>query len=141
MLFFRSPLRTVNRRTLFVFCERTLRFCLVAVWGIRIHERIVCERGAEPKADNEAVQLRDRIQLALRVKDFIKQAPLFIGQGVFYVRQVIRNVDSQLVRAAAGFYRPRLGINVAEEKVFKEIHFFTPPFRGFVGSFAFSMFL
>ena len=116
-------------------------FCEVAVWGVRIHERIVRKCSAEPKADNEAVQLRDRIQLALRVHDFFKHTALFIGQGVFYFRQVIRNVNSQLVRAASGFHRPCLGINVAEEKVFKEIHFFPPPFRGFVGSFAFSMFL
>lgn len=114
-------------------------FGQVAVRGIRIHERIVCKRSAEAKSDDEAVQFRDRIQLTLCVKDLVDQAALFIGQGVFYFRQVIRNVDSQLVRAAAGFYRPRLGINVAEEKVFKEIHFFTPPFRGLVGSFAFSI--
>ncbi len=61
-------------------------FCEFAVWGIRIHEGIVRKRGAEAEADDEAIQLRDRIQLALRVKDFIKQAPLFIGQGVFYFR-------------------------------------------------------
>ena len=116
-------------------------FSQVAVRDIRIHEGIVRERGAEPKADNEAVQLRDRIQLALRVHDFFKHTALFIGQGVFYFRQVIRNVNSQLVRAAAGFYRPRLEIYVAEEKVFKEIHFFPPPFKGWIGSFAFSFLL
>ena len=116
-------------------------FGQVAVRGIRIHEGIVRERGAEPKADNEAVQFRDRIQFTLRVKDLIKRAALFFGYGGFCFRQVIRNVNSQLVRAAAGSYCPQLGINVAEEKVFKEIHFFPPPFRGFVGSFAFSIFL
>ena len=47
-------------------------FCEFAVWGIRIHEGIVRERGAEAKADDEAVQLRDRIQLTLRVKDFVE---------------------------------------------------------------------
>ena len=66
-------------------------FCEIAVWGIRIHERIVRERGAEAKADNEAVQFRDRIQLTLCVKDFVEQAALFIGQRVFYPRQVIRD--------------------------------------------------
>ena len=116
-------------------------FCEVAVWGVRIHERIVRKCSAEPKADNEAVQLRDRIQLALRVHDFFKHTALFIGQGVFYFRQMIRNVNSQLVRAAAGFYRPRLGINVAEEKGFKEGQFFTPPFKRWGGSFAFSFLL
>ena len=110
----------------------------VAVWGIRIHERIVRKRGAETKAYDEAIQFRDRIQLTLRVKGFIKQSPLFIGQGVFYFRQVIRNVDSQLVRAAAWFHCPRLGIYVAEEKVFKEGHFFPPPFSRYRGSFAFN---
>lgn len=116
-------------------------FGQVTVRGVRIHERIVCERGAEPKADNEAVQFCDRIQLTLCVKDFVEQAALFIGQGVFYFRQVICDIGSQLIRVTAGFYRPRLRINVAEEKVFKKIHFFPPPFRGFVGSFAFSIFL
>ena len=61
-------------------------FGQVAVRGIRIHEGIVRERGAEPKADNEAVQFRDRIQFTLRVKDLIKRAGLIIGQGVFYFR-------------------------------------------------------
>ena len=61
-------------------------FCEIAVWGIRIHERIVRKRRAEAKTDDEAVQLRDRIQLALRVKDLIKRAALIIGQGVFYFR-------------------------------------------------------
>ncbi len=95
-------------------------FGQIAIWSIRVHERIVRKRGTEAKADDEAVQLRDRIQLTLRVKNFIERAALIVWQGVFYLRQVIRNVDSQLVRAAAGFYRPRLGINVAEEKGFKE---------------------
>lgn len=116
-------------------------FGQVAVRSICIHEGVVCKRRAEAKADDEAVQLRNRIQLALRVKDIFKHTVLFIGQSVFYFRQVIRDEGSQFIRAAAGLHRPRLGINVAEEKVFKEIHFFPPPFRGFVGSFAFSMFL
>ena len=110
-------------------------FCEFAVWGIRIHEGIVRKRGAEAEADDEA------IQLTLCVKNFFKQAALIIGQSGFYFRQVICDIGSQLIRVTAGFYRPRLGINVAEEKVFKEIQFFAPPFRGFVGSFAFSMFL
>ena len=116
-------------------------FVQIAVRGIRIHESVVCKRRAEAETDDETVQLRDRIQLTLCVKNFFKQAALIIGQSGFYFRQVICNVDSQLVRTAVGFYRPRLRINVAEEKVFKEIHFFPPPLRGFVGSFAFSMFL
>ena len=116
-------------------------FCEIAIWSIRVHERIVRKRGTEAKADDEAVQLRYRIQLALRVKDLIKYAALFIVQGVFYFRQVICNVYSQFIRAAAGIHRPRLRINVAEEKVFKEIHFFAPPFKGLVGSFAFTIFL
>ncbi len=61
-------------------------FGQVAVRGVRIHERIVRKRRAEAKTDDEAVQLRDRIQLALRVKDLIKRAALIIGQGVFYFR-------------------------------------------------------
>ena len=47
-------------------------FGQIAIWSIRVHERIVRKRGAEAKADNEAVQLRDRIQLTLRVKDFVE---------------------------------------------------------------------
>ncbi len=61
-------------------------FCEIAVWGIRIHERIVRKRGAEAEADDEAVQLRDDIQFALCVKDFVEQAALFIVQSVFYFR-------------------------------------------------------
>lgn len=61
-------------------------FCEIAVRGVRIHERIVHKRRAEAKTDDETVQLRDRIQLALRVKDLIKRAALIIGQGVFYFR-------------------------------------------------------
>ena len=45
-------------------------FGQVAVWGIRIHERIVRKRRAEAKTDDEAVQLRDHIKFALRVHDF-----------------------------------------------------------------------
>ena len=97
-------------------------FVQIAVRGNRIHERIVCKRRAETKPDDKAVQLRDRIQLALRVKDFIEYAALFIEQSVFYFRQVIRDVDSQLVRAAAGFDRPRLRINVTEEQVFNKLY-------------------
>ena len=61
-------------------------FVQIAVRGIRIHESVVCKRRAEAKTDDEAVQLRDRIQLALRVKALIKRAALIIGQGVFYFR-------------------------------------------------------
>ena len=61
-------------------------FGQVAVRGVRIHERIVRKRRAEAKAYDEAVRLRDRIQLALCVKDLIKRAALIIGQGVFYFR-------------------------------------------------------
>ena len=44
----------------------------IAIWSIRVHERIVRKRGAEAKAYDEAVQLRDRIQFALCVKDFVE---------------------------------------------------------------------
>ena len=47
-------------------------FGQVAVRGVRIHERIVRKRRAEAKTDDEAVQLRDRIQFALCVKDFVE---------------------------------------------------------------------
>ena len=47
-------------------------FGQVAVRGVRIHERIVRKRRAEAKTDDEAVQLRDRIQLTLCVKDFVE---------------------------------------------------------------------
>lgn len=59
-------------------------FGQVAVRGVRIHERIVRKRRAEAKTDDEAVRLRDRIRLALRVKDFVAQAPLF-SVGAFLV--------------------------------------------------------
>ena len=98
-------------------------FGQISIWSIRIHEGIVRERRAEAGTDDEAVQLRDRIQLALCVKDlikhaalFIKHAALFIRQGVFYSRQVVCYVYSQLIHAAAGFHHSRLGIDVAENR-------------------------
>ena len=75
---------------------------------IRIHEGVVGEPRAEAKTDDEAVQLRDRIQLALRIHDSFKYAALFIGQRIFDLRQEIRDKGSQLIRAAAGFDCPRL---------------------------------
>ena len=113
-------------------------FGQVAVRGVRIHERIVRKRRAEAKTDDEAVHFRDRVQLALRVHDLFKHAALFIGQCVFYFRQVICDVSSQLIRAPAGFDRPKLRINVAEEKVFKKTHSGSPSFSFKVGILALS---
>ena len=47
-------------------------FVQISVRSIRIHESIVRKRRAEAKTDDEAVQLRDRIQFALCVKDFVE---------------------------------------------------------------------
>ena len=91
-------------------------FGQIAIWSIRVHERIVRKRSTEAKTDDEAVQLRDRIQLALRVKDLFKRAALFFWQGVFYLRQVIRDEGSQFIRAAARSYRSRMGINIAKKR-------------------------
>ena len=59
-------------------------FVQISVRSIRIHERIVRKRRAEAKTDDEAVRLRNRIRLALRIKDFVAQAPLF-SVGAFLV--------------------------------------------------------
>ena len=92
-------------------------FVQIAVRGIRIHESVVCKRRAEAETDDETVQLRDRIQLTLCVKNFFKQAALIIGQSGFYFRQVICDIGSQLIRVTAGFYRPRLRIDIAEKQI------------------------
>lgn len=106
-----------------------------------IHEGVVGEPRAETEAEDKTIKFRDRIQFALCVKDSVKNLVLFIGQSIFYLRQVIRDVSSQLIRTTAGFDRPRLRIDVAEEKFFDEGHFAEPPFDGRVGSFAFSSLL